>query len=60
MSKKIFAVGNTQGIQKVICKNCGQSMEKKERVVFDPKGSIAVKTYWFCSFCLATEEEQEE
>jgi len=51
MDKKLFAIGNAEGVQKAICKSCGSPMTKKEVVKVEPEGVETVTVYWVCITC---------
>lgn len=57
MDKKVFATGDKNGVQKVICKVCGTKMAKVEvREIYMGESKI-VRVFWICKKCKGLELE---
>ncbi len=57
MDKKVFATGDKNGVQKVICKVCGTEMTKVEVKEIYRGESKIVRTFWICKNCKGLELE---
>lgn len=48
--KKILAIGNGKGIQKVFCRNCSTELQQKtKRILY--RSVYTVQNYWDCPKC---------
>lgn len=57
MEKKMFATGDKNGVQKVICKVCGTEMTKVEVKEIYRGESKIVRTFWIYKNCKGLELE---